>query len=51
MEHFYQNIDGWSTEPDQGQLLKTILTLTSTKEKIKSGITRPNKNARSKHSS
>jgi predicted O-methyltransferase YrrM len=35
MEHFYQNIDGWSTEPDQGQLLKTILTLTSTKEKIK----------------
>lgn len=25
MEHFYQNIDGYSDETDQGKLLKTIL--------------------------
>jgi predicted O-methyltransferase YrrM len=25
MEHFYQNLDGFSSEPEQGELLKTIL--------------------------
>ena len=32
-EHFYQTIDGWSTEQDQGELLKTILPLTNINEK------------------
>jgi len=35
MEHFYQTIDGWSTEQDQGELLKTILPLTNINEKLK----------------
>jgi len=32
MEHFYQNIQGWSTEFDQGQLLDTILKIVGNKE-------------------
>lgn len=27
MEHFYQNIEGWAQETEQGELLKTILPL------------------------
>jgi predicted O-methyltransferase YrrM len=35
MEHFYHNIEGWSSESEQGELLKTILPLINTNQKIK----------------
>ena len=35
MEHFYQEIEGWSTMEDQGALLDNILNKTNTSEKIK----------------
>ena len=35
MEHFYQNIEGWSTETDQGELLNTILPMVKNGSKIK----------------
>lgn len=35
MEHFYNNIEGWSQEHDQGQLLETILFNFSPDQKLK----------------
>ena len=35
MEHFYQNIYGWSRPEDQGELLKLILKTIDTNNKIK----------------
>ena len=35
MEHFYQNIEGWASEHDQGNLLSTILDLINHKDEIK----------------
>lgn len=35
MEHFYQNIEGWASEHDQGNLLSTILDLINYKDEIK----------------
>jgi len=35
MEHFYQNLKGWSTMEDQGELLKEILKEINLKDKIK----------------
>lgn len=35
MEHFYHNIDGWSSEDEQGQLLKTILPLVKNEKELK----------------
>lgn len=35
MEHFYQNIEGWSTETDQGELLNTILPMVKNGVKLK----------------
>jgi len=35
MEHFYQNIEGWASEYDQGNLLSTVLDLINSKGKIK----------------
>jgi predicted O-methyltransferase YrrM len=34
MEHFYNTIEGWSNEPDQGQLLETILLNFSPDQKL-----------------
>lgn len=35
MEHFYHNIEGWSSETEQGELLKTILPLINQESQIK----------------
>lgn len=35
MEHFYHNIQGWSSEEEQGKLLKTILPLIKKENQIK----------------
>lgn len=35
MEHFYYNIEGWSSEEEQGELLKTILPLVKNNSKLK----------------
>lgn len=35
MEHFYQNIEGWSTMEDQGELLKVILSEINYNDTIK----------------
>jgi predicted O-methyltransferase YrrM len=35
MEHFYQNLDGYSAESEQGELLKTILKNLTVDEKLK----------------
>ena len=35
MEHFYQNLDGFSAESEQGELLKTILQNLIVDEELK----------------
>jgi predicted O-methyltransferase YrrM len=35
MEHFYYNIEGWSSEDEQGKLLNTILPIINNGDKIK----------------
>lgn len=35
MEHFYHNIEGWASQEEQGELLKTILPLVKNSSKIK----------------
>lgn len=35
MKHFYQNLDGFSSETEQGELLKTILNNLTTNNKLK----------------
>jgi len=35
MNHFYQNIEGWSTLEDQGELIKSLLTNYDRQNKIK----------------